>query len=64
VGEAMHAAVAAANERGTDTLWFERAADCGQIIDRLPLHSVVLIKGSRSMEMERVVDPLLEGQSR
>lgn len=64
VGKAMHAAVAAANERGTDTLWFERAADCGQIIDRLPLHSVVLIKGSRSMEMERVVDPLLEGQSR
>lgn len=63
-GEQMHAAVAAANERGTDTLWFERSADCEQIVDRLPLHCVVLVKGSRSMEMERVIGPMLEGARR
>ncbi len=63
-GEAMHVAVRAANERGMDTLWFEEAADCSQIIDRLPLHSVVLVKGSRSMEMERAIGPLLEAERR
>ncbi|MFZ1865704.1 MAG: UDP-N-acetylmuramoyl-tripeptide--D-alanyl-D-alanine ligase [Polyangiales bacterium] len=61
-GEEMRVAVDAASQSGTDTLWFERAADCKQIIDRLPLHSVVLVKGSRSMHMERAIDPLLEGE--
>jgi UDP-N-acetylmuramyl pentapeptide synthase len=60
-GDAMHAAVEAANGRGTDTLWFEDASECGEIGDRLPLHAVVLVKGSRSMEMERVIAPLREG---
>ncbi len=61
-GEGMHVAVDAANARGTDTLWFEDAAECREIGDRLPLQAVVLVKGSRSMEMERVVAPLLEGE--
>ena len=59
-GEEMHIAVDTANARGVDTLWFEDAARCGQIADRLPLNAVVLVKGSRSMEMERVVAPLRE----
>lgn len=59
-GEGMHEAVDTANARGTDTLWFEDALDCGEITDRLPLHAVVLVKGSRSMEMERVIAPLVE----
>jgi UDP-N-acetylmuramoyl-tripeptide--D-alanyl-D-alanine ligase len=63
-GEAMHEAVATANARGADTLWFEDAAECGELSGRLPLHSVVLVKGSRSMEMERVIAPLLEGERR
>jgi UDP-N-acetylmuramoyl-tripeptide--D-alanyl-D-alanine ligase len=63
-GDEMRAAVAAANGRGVDTLWFERAADCQQIIDRLPLHSVVLVKGSRSMRMEQVVDALSVAEGR
>lgn len=61
-GEAMHEAVATANVRGTDTLWFEDAADCGELPDRLPLNAVILVKGSRSMRMERVIAPLLEEQ--
>lgn len=63
-GDAMHAAVTTANARGTDTLWFEDSADCEGLSDRLPLNAVVLVKGSRSMEMERVFAPLLEGEPR
>ena len=63
-GEGMHAAVAAANARGTDTLWFEDAGACGGLLGRLPLNAVILVKGSRSMEMERVIAPLLEGEQR
>lgn len=63
-GHEMHVAVDAANARGTDTLWFEDAVECGGIVDRLPLKSVVLVKGSRSMEMERVITPLLAGGER
>ena len=59
-GEAMHDAIDTANPRGIDTLWFEEAAECGEIADRLPLDAVVLVKGSRSMEMERVLAPLRE----
>lgn len=59
-GEAMHEAVAAANARGTDTLWFEDAAECGELSDRLPLNAVILVKGSRAMQMERVITPLLK----
>jgi UDP-N-acetylmuramoyl-tripeptide--D-alanyl-D-alanine ligase len=61
-GEGMHEAIETANGRGVDTLWFEDAAECGEITDRLPLHAVVLVKGSRSMEMERVIAPLLRGE--
>lgn len=60
-GEQMHAAVDVANAKGIDTLWFETAVECGEINHRLPLHCVVLVKGSRSMEMERVIRPLLRG---
>jgi UDP-N-acetylmuramoyl-tripeptide--D-alanyl-D-alanine ligase len=61
-GEAMRGAVASANARGVDTLWFEDAAECGEFRGRLPLNAVILVKGSRSMEMERVIAPLLEGK--
>jgi UDP-N-acetylmuramoyl-tripeptide--D-alanyl-D-alanine ligase len=63
-GEAMREAVATANARGVDTLWFEDAAECGELSGRLPLNAVILVKGSRSMEMERVIAPLLEGKGR
>ena len=63
-GAGMHEAVAAANARGTDTLWFEDADDCGEISARLPLNAVILVKGSRSMRMERLVAPLLEEAAR
>jgi UDP-N-acetylmuramoyl-tripeptide--D-alanyl-D-alanine ligase len=61
-GDAMRTAVGAANGRGIDTLWFEDASECVEIADRLPLHAVVLVKGSRSMEMERLIAPLREGE--
>jgi UDP-N-acetylmuramoyl-tripeptide--D-alanyl-D-alanine ligase len=60
-GDQMHDAVDVANAKGIDTMWFETATECGEITDRLPLNAVVLVKGSRSMEMERVIAPLLEG---
>jgi UDP-N-acetylmuramoyl-tripeptide--D-alanyl-D-alanine ligase len=60
-GDQMHDGVDVANVKGIDTLWFETAVECGEIRDRLPLHSVVLVKGSRSIEMERVIEPLLDG---
>lgn len=63
-GEGMHIAVDAANARSTDTLWFEDAGECREIGDRLPLNAVVLVKGSRSTGMERVVTPLLEEERR
>ncbi len=63
-GEAMREAVATANARGVDTLWFDDAANCGELSGRLPLNAVILVKGSRSMEMERVIAPLLEGKGR
>jgi UDP-N-acetylmuramoyl-tripeptide--D-alanyl-D-alanine ligase len=59
-GERMHEAVATANRRGTDTLWFEDAAECSELSDRLPLNAVILVKGSRSTQMERVIPPLIE----
>jgi UDP-N-acetylmuramoyl-tripeptide--D-alanyl-D-alanine ligase len=59
-GDAMHEGVDVANARGTDTLWFEDAADCRQFSERLPLNAVVLVKGSRSMEMERTIASMLE----
>ncbi len=59
-GDAMHEGVDVANARGTDTLWFEDAADCWQFSERLPLNAVVLVKGSRSMEMERTIASMLE----
>jgi UDP-N-acetylmuramoyl-tripeptide--D-alanyl-D-alanine ligase len=61
-GDAMREAIEVANGRGIDTLWFEDAGECGEIADRLPLHAVILVKGSRSMEMERVITPLLDGE--
>jgi UDP-N-acetylmuramoyl-tripeptide--D-alanyl-D-alanine ligase len=61
-GEAMHEAVETAKARGADTLWFEDAAECGELSGRLPLNAVVLVKGSRSMRMERVIAPLIEGE--
>ncbi|MDH3202300.1 MAG: UDP-N-acetylmuramoyl-tripeptide--D-alanyl-D-alanine ligase [Myxococcales bacterium] len=63
-GDAMHESVDVANARGIDTLWFEDAADCSQLSDRLPLNAVVLVKGSRSMEMERAIAPMLEEEDR
>jgi UDP-N-acetylmuramoyl-tripeptide--D-alanyl-D-alanine ligase len=63
-GESMHEAVATANARGTDTLWFEDAAECGELSERLPLNAVILVKGSRSMRMERVITPLLRAGQR
>jgi UDP-N-acetylmuramoyl-tripeptide--D-alanyl-D-alanine ligase len=63
-GEAMHEAVTTAKARGSDTLWFADAAGCGGLSGRLPLNAVVLVKGSRSMEMERVIAPLLGGEQR
>lgn len=63
-GEAMHGAVATASARSVDTLWFEDATECGELSERLPLDAVVLVKGSRSMEMERLIAPLLEGEQR
>jgi len=62
-GDAMHEGVDAANARGTDTLWFEDASDCSQLSNRLPLNAIVLVKGSRSMEMERAIAPMLEEES-
>ncbi len=59
----MHEGVDAANARGTDTLWFEDASDCSQLSNRLPLNAIVLVKGSRSMEMERAIAPMLEEES-
>lgn len=59
-GAEMHAAVDAANAKGMDTLWFEDSEGCAELSDRLPLNAVVLVKGSRSMKMERVLAPLLE----
>lgn len=61
-GEAMREAIAAAVARGVATLWFENSNECRQIADRLPLGAVVLVKGSRSMEMERTIGPLLGGE--
>jgi len=63
-GSQMHLGVDEANARGVDTLWFEDASDCSELADRLPLESVVLVKGSRSMGMERAIEPLLEGDER
>jgi len=63
-GEAMREAVTTANARGIDTLWFEDADECGGLSGRLPLNAVVLVKGSRSMEMERVIPSLREGEQR
>ncbi|MGB5809181.1 MAG: cyanophycin synthetase, partial [Polyangiales bacterium] len=57
-GEEMHLGVDVANARGVDTLWFRTAAECAELDDRLPLNAVVLVKGSRSMEMERVLSPM------
>ena len=61
-GHQMHLAVDTANGRGIDTMWFEDASECGEITDRLPLHAVVLVKGSRSMGMERVIAALRAGE--
>ncbi len=63
-GKGMHEAVAEANARGTDTLWFEDATEYGELSERLPLNAVILVKGSRSMQMERVITALLEGVQR
>ncbi len=61
-GEAMHEAIASALARGVATLWFEDSDECQQVADRLPLGAIVLVKGSRSMQMERAIEPLLGGE--
>jgi len=63
-GERMRHAVATASARGVDTLWFDDAARCGALVDRIPLHAVILVKGSRSMRMERLIAPILAGAQR
>ena len=63
-GEGMRGAVTTANARGSDTLWFEDAGECAELFGRLPLNAVILVKGSRSMAMERAIAPLLAGEQR
>jgi UDP-N-acetylmuramoyl-tripeptide--D-alanyl-D-alanine ligase len=66
VGEHMRDAVAVAQRRGIETLWYEDSAAAGAeaLRERLPDGAVLLVKGSRSVQMERMLEPLLEEPAR
>ncbi len=61
IGEHMRDAVAAAQTGGIETLWYEDStAGAEALRGRLPDGAVLLVKGSRSVQMERMLEPLLE----
>jgi UDP-N-acetylmuramoyl-tripeptide--D-alanyl-D-alanine ligase len=62
VGELAREIVAGAGDAGTEGLWFEDAlAAALELRGRLEPGDVVLVKGSRGVALEEVVDSLLAG---